>query len=194
MRDVPEEMTASVQHLELLSASISKVEARLGMLREARAQTLKQVAAAAGRSVREWGIADQLALYNLIHAPGLTAAWVAAGLPSPQRMRATVGPPPNDPNGGGWVGTFDPGAVPQASQPRPPKGRPVVYVLYGPDLSPIYCGSTQDLNTRLKWHRRDGKVFIAWRAVPYATREEAYAAEDRLLKESCPPLNRKASR
>jgi hypothetical protein len=191
---IPEEITASVQHLELLAASIKTVEARLEKLREARKQTVEQIVGVIGHEARGWETADQLVLYEKIHGQGLYAAWTAAGLPSPQQMRAIVGPPPNDPNSGGWMGTFDRSATPQVSQPRPPKGRSVVYVLYGPDLSPIYCGSTQDLNTRLKWHYRDGKTFVAWRAIPYGSREEAYLAEDRALKQSCPPLNRKASR
>jgi hypothetical protein len=40
---IPEEITASVQHLELLAASIKTVEARLEKLREARRQTVDRL-------------------------------------------------------------------------------------------------------------------------------------------------------
>lgn len=193
MPNLPEEIAASVQHLELLQASISKTEGRLKKLREARADTIKQIAHAAARAVREWKAIEQLALYENLRSPGLQSAWISAGLPHPLKLKAAVGDPPNDPVSGGWVGEFDPQAIPMISGPLP--GRtPVVYVLYGPDYSPVYCGSSQNLYQRLRSHRSDGKTFIAWRAVPYDSREDAYVAEDRLLKESCPPLNRKASR
>jgi predicted GIY-YIG superfamily endonuclease len=194
MPDVPEELAASVQHLELLGASIAKAEARLEMLRAARAQTIKQIAAAAGRA-KGWSADDQLALYEKIHGTGALAAWTKAGLPNPRDLRLYR---PNDPQSGGWVGTFSTEGLKfnesPISRPRPSNGQAVVYVLYGPDLSPIYCGSTCHFHNRLKWHQSDGKVFVAWRAVPYDDRESAYQAEDRLLKESCPPRNRKASR
>lgn len=195
MADIPEEISASVQHLELLGVSIAKAEVRLETLRAARAQTIKQIAAAAGRSAKGWSADDQLALYEKIHGTGTHTAWVEAGLPNPRELRLHR---PNDPQSGGWVGTFNTEGLKYnqspISRPRPPKGRPVVYVLYGPDFAPIYCGSTQNFHDRLKWHQGDGKMFVAWRAVPYASREEAYVAEDRLLKQNCPPLNRKASR
>jgi hypothetical protein len=70
----------------------------------------------------------------------------------------------------------------------------VVYVLYGSDAEPLYCGSTEHFLTRLKNHDREGKQFVAWRAVPCADREQAFALEDRLLKQNCPPLNRRAGR
>lgn len=192
---IPEEITASVQHLELLAASIKTVEARLEKLREARKQTIEQIVGVIGKEARGWDPEDQLALYERIDGPGLSAAWTGAGLPRVQHLRLYR---PNDPQSGGWVGTFNTEGLKfnesPISRPRPPKGQPVVYVLYGPDFGPIYCGSTQNFHERLKWHQGDGKKFVAWRAVPYSTREEAYLAEDRLLKQSCPPLNRKASR
>jgi hypothetical protein len=192
---IPEEITASVQHLELLAASIKTVEARLEKLREARKQTVKQIAVAAARSAEKWSADDQLTLYDKIDGPGAHAAWTKAGLPNPNHLRMHR---PNDPQSGGWVGTFNTEGLKfnesPISRPRPPKGQPVVYVLYGPDFAPIYCGSSQNFHERLKWHQGDGKKFVAWRAIPYATRAEAYLAEDRLLKQSCPPLNRKASR
>lgn len=192
---VPEEITASVQHLELLAASIKAVEARLEKLREARKQTVEQIVGVIGKDAKGWTADDQLDLYDKIHGPGVHTVWTKAGLPNPNHLRLHR---PNDPQSGGWVGAFSTEGLKfnesPISRPRPPKGQPVVYVLYGPDLAPIYCGSSQNFHERLKWHEGDGKKFVAWRAIPYATREEAYLAEDRLLKQSCPPLNKKASR
>lgn len=93
--------------------------------------------------------------------------------------------------GHGWTGTYGDAGT---SFPRPPKGQSVVYVLYNAALEPIYVGSTQDFPERMKAHRRDGKPVAYWRAVPYSTREEAYAAEDAMLREVKPEMNRKAAR
>jgi hypothetical protein len=91
----------------------------------------------------------------------------------------------------GWYGTCDTSGI---SFPRPPKGQPVVYVLYDINLDPIYVGSTGTFADRLKAHRRDGKPVAHWRAMPYTTREEAYLAEDAMLRAAKPEMNRKASR
>lgn len=93
--------------------------------------------------------------------------------------------------GHGWTGTYGDAGT---SFPRPPKGQSVVYVLFDASAEPIYVGSTQDLAGRLKAHWRDGKPVAYWRAVPYSTREEAYAAEDAMLREVKPEMNRKAAR
>jgi hypothetical protein len=203
---IPDELVASVQHLELLGESISRVEERLARLKAARAQTLSQIAATTKRISRErnWGSADMLALYESLNGPGFFSAWKAAGLPHPQRMKHDVETAgrhrPNDPVSGGWIGdwvvtqeTWGPvGRIENGTYPR--RGTPVVYVLYDADASPVYCGSSEQFDKRLWAHYRDGKRFVAWRAVPCADREQAYVLEDRLLKQSCPPLNRKASR
>lgn len=203
---VPEELAASVQHLDLLGQSISRVEDRLATLKQARAQTLAQIAQASKRISRErgWDSAAMLALYESLNGPGFFSAWKAAGLPHPQRLRHNVETAdrhrPNDPASGGWVGEWEVrdeswgsvGRIVNGSYPR--RGVPVVYVLYGADASPVYCGSSKNFDTRLAAHHRDGKVFAAWRAVPCADRAQAYALEDRLLKQSCPPLNRRAGR
>jgi hypothetical protein len=89
---IPDELVASVQHLELLGESISRVEERLARLKAARAQTLSQIAATTKRISRErnWGSADMLALYESLNGPGFFSAWKAAGLPHPQRMKHDV--------------------------------------------------------------------------------------------------------
>lgn len=93
--------------------------------------------------------------------------------------------------GHGWTGTCgDSGA----SFPRPPKDQCVVYVLFDATAEPIYVGSTQDFAGRIRAHRRDGKPVAHWRAVPHATREDAYAAEEAMLRTVMPTMNRKAGR
>lgn len=198
---IPSELAASVQHLGLLDVPIKSAEARLARLRSARTQTLEQIAVAAKRvgAERSWNLLDYLALYEEINCPGLFAAWNAVGLPHPSKMRAesdtTQRCAPNDPASGGWVGGWDwgtPGGPLLDAYPR--DWTPVVYVLYGANAEPIYCGSTEHFRQRLKAHHREGKEFVAYRAVRCADRERAFALEDRLLKQSCPPLNRRASR
>ena len=93
--------------------------------------------------------------------------------------------------GHGWTGTCGDSGT---SFPRPPKGQCVVYVLFDASAEPIYVGSTQDLPGRIRAHRRDGKPVAHWRAVPYATREDAYAAEEAMLRTVKPMMNRKAGR
>lgn len=195
---VPEELAASVQHLELLSDSIAALETKLGRLKAARGQTLEQIAVASKRATHEWSTLEMLDLYEHLNCPGLFTAWHAAGLPHPARMRADAEAlrrnASNDPSSRGWVGEFTGGGFGAVSTPHPPNWMPVVYVLYAADAEPIYCGSTEHFKPRLKAHYREGKRFVAWRAVPCADREQAYALEDQLLKQSCPPLNRRAGR
>lgn len=197
---VPSELAASVQHLELINESIASLRAKLARLESARADTLRQIAAASKRVVvdRGWTRAEMFDLYETLNGPGLFTAWNAAGLPHPARLRAEVEMArrnmPNDPASGGWVGEFDWGQVTVIPGPHPPNWTPVVYVLYGADAEPVYCGSTEHFKQRLKAHYREGKAFVAWRAVPCSDRAQAFALEDRLLKQSCPPLNRRAGR
>jgi hypothetical protein len=198
---VPDEMAASVQHLELIGESIDSLRAKIARLEVARTETLRQIAAASKRAIgdRRWGREEMFDLYEALNTPGFFTAWNAAGLPHPARLRAEVEMArrnaPNDLASGGWLGEFDwehpIGVIPS---PHPPNWTPVVYVLYAPDAEPVYCGSTEHFKQRLKAHHREGKRFAAWRASPCADREQAYILEDRLLKQSCPPLNRKASR
>lgn len=196
---VPTELAASARHLELISESIDKIEHRLTRLKAARAQTLDQIAVASKRVTHEWSTTELLSLYEKLNCPGLFTAWNAAGLPHPARMRADAEAirrsAPNDPASNGWIGEWawdGPGRP--IPGPHPMDNTPVVYVLYGADAEPVYCGSTEHFLTRLKNHDRDGKRFVAWRAVPCAGREQAFVLEDRLLKQSCPPLNVRVGR
>lgn len=195
---VPEELAASIQHLELIGELIGSLRAKIKRLETARADTLRQIAEASKRVADGWSTAEKLALYEKLNRPGMFTAWNAAGLPHPGRMRADLAAEvrhaPNDPVSGGWLGEFSQDGHGSVSDPRPPDWTSVVYVLYAADCEPIYCGSTEHFKQRLKTHHREGKRFVAWRAVRCPDRAQAYALEDRLLKQSCPPLNRRAGR
>lgn len=98
-----------------------------------------------------------------------------------RRMRAV----PNGPGGHSWVGT-----VPvHRLAPVPPIGASVVYVLYDRTGTPIYLGSTEHFELRLKVHLKNGKPVAHWMAYPCATRKVAYALEGHLLATCRPPLN-----
>jgi len=156
--EVPDELAASVQHLELLSESISNIEERLSRLKAARAQTLDQIAVASKRVTHEWSTVEMLDLYERLNCPGLFTAWKAAGLPHPARMRADAEAirrnTPNDAASGGWVGQFDWSEYVVITSPHPPNWVPVVYVLYGADSEPVYCGSTEQPQGRPMTARR----------------------------------------
>ncbi|MEV6297823.1 GIY-YIG nuclease family protein [Actinoplanes sp. NPDC051861] len=205
--DVPAEMAASVQHLEGLERAIKGLEDKLDRLKEARKDTLKQIACEVKRQrdkdPADWESPRLLKIYEALRAPFLGEAWKSAGLPHLQAMKRDVDRArryaPNDPDSDGWVGQWEVrqeswGPVGNVIGNRPGPGISVVYVLYSADYSPAYCGSTKDFEKRLLAHFKNGKEFVAWRAVPCEDRERAYELEDRLLKEHCPPLNKKASR
>lgn len=82
--------------------------------------------------------------------------------------------------------------TPSDENPMPRRGQSVVYIFYDATNTPCYVGSTGDFSARLKRHLRDKKPIRVWVAYPCASREEAYALEDRLLKECKPYLNKKA--
>lgn len=98
----------------------------------------------------------------------------------------------NEPNAdGGWAGTYPY----KFGHSMPQDGQSVVYWLTDANGVDCYIGSTEKLRNRLKWHRSDGKVFVAWRAVPYPDRQATYEAEDRLLRSGpLPYLNQKVGR
>lgn len=197
-RSIPDELAASVQHLESVERTIAALRAKVRRLEDVRKETLGQIAVGAKRYAdgKDWGTDAYLLfdLYEQLNTAGFFTAWNAVGLPHPARLRADVERierhRPNDPTSGGWVGEWD--GRPIGNYPGP--GTPVVYVLYGPDASPVYCGSSQQFAKRLDVHHRSGKQFVAWRAVQAASREAAYELEDQLLKQHCPPLNMKAGR
>lgn len=93
------------------------------------------------------------------------------------------------PNAGtGWAGEW-----PLGSNPRPPDGQSVVYVLFDEANVPCYVGSTAHFKTRLQKHRPK-KKFNRWMAYPCDDREGAYLLEEKLLAEHKPYLNQKVWR
>jgi hypothetical protein len=177
-----------------------------------RITTLKErLGDAEGQLLQRWGHAYRAGLLTDEHVidaamqiasnghlpSGWRARWndvfaFDVGLSVQRRIhRRTYGDREHQNGNPGWYGTYDGSGI---SFPRPPKGQPVVYVLYDVHLAPIYVGSTGMFADRLKAHRRDGKPVAHWRAMPYTTREEAYLAEDAMLRTAMPEMNRKASR
>lgn len=97
----------------------------------------------------------------------------------------------NAPNADGrWSGTWPF----KYGQSVPADGQSVVYWLVDEDGVDCYIGSTRNLRKRLKWHQKDGKAFVSWRAAPHPSRTAAYAAEHRLLRERMPYLNQRCGR
>lgn len=195
--NVPPQLAASVQHLETIESALASLRAKIARLEEARKQTMEQIVCASKRLAYDerWDSEAMFRLYEELKTPGFFTAWKSSGLPHPAKLRADVQAMerhrPNDPASGGWVGEWVNGAI-QGNCPE--HGRPVVYVLYGADAEPVYCGSSEQFAKRLDAHYRDGKRFVAWRAVPCQSREEAFKLEDQLLKQHCPPLNKRAGR
>lgn len=130
--------------------------------------------------------------------------WAQAGLPDRDTLIAlwaeTIKYHPTGPHGS-WT-NYDPrwdaslpdwvSSTPSDENPMPPRGQNVVYVLYDASSTPCYVGSSGDFPARLKWHLKDGKPVRVWIAYPCGSREEAYALEDKLLKQHLPYLNKKA--
>ena len=111
--------------------------------------------------------------------------WLAAGLPSPEEIRAFVLSQPNCPDGSWWrQGQYCGGGS------RPPDGQSVVYVLYDDRNEPCYVGPIEHFDERLMAHRKD-KDFASWRAWPCLDREDAYRRESEMLRDVMPRLNRR---
>jgi hypothetical protein len=183
--DTPDELAASVGHLGVLGAKVAR-------LREAQAETVAQIAHRAAVLYRAGELADgdALEVYLALRefgGSGFSRAWLAAGLPSLSRMRWRV---ENRPNGsdGSWHGGY-PLAL---TDPAPPVGQCVVYVLYDEAGAPCYVGSTQTLRVRLRQHAYD-KRFVRWQAYPAEDRTAAYDMETRFLQSHKPYLNKRAT-
>lgn len=86
---------------------------------------------------------------------------------------------------GTWAGQWP---LPNVAA-RPPKGQPVVYVLYGANDRAVYVGSTDNFLARMKSHQAGGKRWSTWSALPCDTREEAFEVESEYLAEYMPQLN-----
>lgn len=176
---------------------ITTLKGRLG---DAEAQFLQRWASAyrAGRVSEDEIVDAAMDVAVSGHLPaGWMARWSAAfglnirALVHQRQYQAKHSEKHQQNAGHGWVGTCDAAG---ASFPRPAKGQCVVYVLFDATTEPVYVGSTQDFSARIRAHQRDGKPVAHWRAVPYTTREDAYAAEEAMLQTVKPMMNRKAGR
>lgn len=189
--DLPEGLAASVsatlQHIQL-------IEAKVDRLAEARRDALTQVLHRIGTEYRAGAITQgqlctTLAAIRAIQMPGRMKMWdEIIGVPW-KRVVQLARQLPNGPEGS-WVGDYP--ILAEAS--RPIAGIPVVYVLFDQDNEPCYVGSTDKFSVRMSAHAKDGKHFVRWQAHPCADRERAYLAEDRLLRQRKPYLNRKTGR
>lgn len=97
---------------------------------------------------------------------------------------------PNGPTKDTWVGNFPL----DESQPVPIHGIPVVYTLFDVANMPAYVGSTSSFVHRTKEHLRTKEGLHYWIAYRCASRAEAYAKEDALLKVYMPHMNKKRGR
>jgi hypothetical protein len=196
-----DDLSASIDHLELICNKIER-------LQRVRYDTLRQLCYGIRREWHAGELTDEQilglrrAFIDEWRLPNVKKAWDSSGLPSAVELARKVADAryekerirrhtSNDVDSGGWVGEW---IDRKPSEPYPARGESVVYVLYGEDFDPVYCGSTESFRSRLKAHAYSGKEFVAWRAVPAPDREAAYQLEDRLLREHCPPLNKRAGR
>ena len=156
---------------------------------QAELDMLSQIAAdyAAGK-LSQFDLSDLYYCYREVARPGHGQRWNRV---VPFSVDEIVGCRFSQPDADGcWSGTYPY----RYGQGVPPDGQPVVYWLTDAEGVDCYIGSTEKFRKRLKCHRIDGKEFVAWRAVPYPTRQAAYDAEDALLRAAKPYLNQKASR
>jgi hypothetical protein len=141
------------------------------------------------------GEIDGLELISLFESmsksfgPGYTVMWdQCVSVPS-GKVKWIAQHHPNNP-GGSWTGDVDL----QAGDPRPPKGKAVVYILFNRANSPVYVGSTGNFPARIKRHLIEKPETKRWTAYPCVDRDHAYALEVRMLREYRLPLNRRVGR
>lgn len=162
---------ATLQHLGSLARKIAVLEAARA---EAEMQHLHRIGAAYAAGLIDFDdLADAYIEFRAVAGTGFSQRWNAAIPEHAQRLLAYARSRPDRlPNGehGSWQGAF-----PFDGGPTPANG------------------STERLRYRLRRHASDGKRFVFWRAHPCANREDAYALEDRLLKQHKPYLNKKAA-
>ena len=189
--DTRRSIDSTAQHVRLISDRIDKLDRRR---RDAFAQVLNRI----GVEYRAGAITlgEMIDLYAEMRDLGVSADWWgrATGLSYQDVFREKCRRQVierNKPNGpeGSWVG---PWPMPEGF-PRPPKGTPVVYVLFDEFNTPCYVGSTGDFRTRVGIHAK-GKRFASWQAHPCRDRDDAYAVEDRVLKQHKPHMNGRAGR
>jgi RNA-splicing ligase RtcB len=182
-----ESLQSTLEHIERISA-------RIASLTRIQEQAETQLAHRVGTLARSGRItrAEALGIYRAVQRvahEGKSLRWnqeMPKGFTSSSLMvspERDVNYEPNGP-GGTWLGTS------MHSYPAPTEGQCVVYVLYDTDNVPCYVGSTMQFKTRMRQHRRSGKKWVAWRAMPCADRTEAYEREREMLREYAPYLNK----
>lgn len=185
------------QHVASLEATMGHVErlrAKRATLEAAEREAVDQLATATGRVWRSGGIGvrDLAALYQRLRAgalSGFSKSWMSeVGLNNSGFYRELRRTPDADADGS-WSGEYP---LDQSAR-VPGRGVPVVYVLFDPEYVPCYVGSTGNMRVRLKAHDRD-KAFVAWRAAPTSSRDEAYEIETEWLRGYKPYLNKRAAR
>lgn len=187
--DAPPAYEASLQHLELLHRKIVQLE-------QARTEAEEQFCTSVGRAYAQGAVTDDaLALvyldFRAAAGPGFTKRWDEAVALTSYQANLITGSngryTPNAPEGawhGVWPMDYD--------DPRPRKGKSVVYLLFDDGNVPCYVGSTANFGERMKRHAKDGKPVAAWRAVGTHSRADAYATETAWLQSYKPYLNKRA--
>ena len=182
-----EELRATAQHIELLDRKLEK-------LARARADSWSQMLTRAAQMFRASEIDERelIRLYNAMKGSfgsGFSRVW-DQHMPIPaNRVKWCRRDTPNGPMGS-WVGE-----IPlAATDPAPPYGASVVYVLFDGLNDPVYVGSTEAFRTRLGAHQKEKPDACRWAAYPCRDRDHAYEVEDRLLKQHKPRMNKRAAR
>jgi hypothetical protein len=182
---VARDLDAAQPLLDGLEASLRQFEAlsqKISRLCDAQEDTERHVI---HRTATLWHdgclqLSEVQQTYDRILSSGSTledfeTEWELAGLPSELEMDDWLWTPRS------WRSVD--GDVP------PQRGVCVVYILYDAKNMPCYVGSTKDLRSRLKAHRRAGKPTNWWAAHECKDRAAAFEMEDRLLKDQMPYLN-----
>lgn len=189
MSNITDHLTSAVatlQHIEKLHARAQTLEA---LRVDAEEQLLHRVGAAydAGQ-ISAAELTEIYERYKMLSLVGRAQRWNEAISVTWHRMPNLWRWEPNGP-AGTWVGPWPI----EDTDPTPPPGSFIVYVLFDATNEPIYVGSTGDFRIRLKQHAKK-KPFVNWQAYAVEDRESAYELEVRLLRERLPLLNKRVGR
>lgn len=187
----------SFEALAATAGHIETVQATLDRLTSVKLDAWEQLLASAARLYRAGEISPEqlLDLHNEMRdsfGTGYSKVWNAiAPIPHNKLAHVVERRRRDKPNGplGSWFGTF-----PLFTQPTPPEGVCVVYVLFDDTNEPVYVGSTQNFRLRMADHRANKPRLASWTAYPCRDREHAYQLEVELLRQHKPRMNRKRGR
>jgi len=188
------DLDATYQHISLLNRKRDLLRASQIAAEEQFLCRIGQIYSA--RQISEVELAFMYRAYAAFAVPGFLKRWQENIPVTPGRVQyilrdleTTERHAPNMPDGT-WAGSWPLGRGDRV----PMFNTCVVYVLYDAANEPCYVGSTQNLKSRLKDHRKDGKPFVRWTAFACPDREAAYQLEEKLLGEQQPYLNKKRYR